>query len=76
MALSTSHAVMLTRNLVYTGLTRAQELAVLVGERRALHMALPRTDAARRHTRLTDLVAHRALADRSAPVPARPPRAR
>jgi exodeoxyribonuclease V alpha subunit len=57
MALSAAHAVMLTRNLIYTGLTRAQELAVLVGERRALHIALPRTDAARRHTRLTRLVA-------------------
>jgi exodeoxyribonuclease V alpha subunit len=57
MALSSSHAVMLTRNLVYTGLTRAQELAVIVGDRRAMHMALPRTDAARRHTRLTALVA-------------------
>ncbi|MEA2319006.1 MAG: exodeoxyribonuclease alpha subunit [Solirubrobacteraceae bacterium] len=76
MALSTSHAVMLTRNLVYTGLTRAQELAVLVGERRALQMALPRTDAARRHTRLTDLVAHGALAGRAAPVPPGPPLAR
>jgi exodeoxyribonuclease V alpha subunit len=57
MALSSSHAVMLTRNLVYTGLTRAQELAVIVGDARALRMALPRTDAARRHTRLTALVA-------------------
>ena len=27
---------MLTRNLLYTGLTRAQELAVIVGDRRAL----------------------------------------
>ncbi|MEA2268574.1 MAG: exodeoxyribonuclease alpha subunit [Solirubrobacteraceae bacterium] len=59
MALSSSHAVMLTRNLVYTGLTRAQELAVIVGDRRAMALALPRTDAARRHTRLTELVAGR-----------------
>jgi exodeoxyribonuclease V alpha subunit len=57
MVLSTAHAVMLTRNLVYTGLTRAQELAVIVGDRRALQIGLRRTDAARRHTRLAALVA-------------------
>jgi exodeoxyribonuclease V alpha subunit len=56
MVLSTAHAVMLTRNLIYTGLTRAQELAVIVGDRRALQMGLRRTDAARRHTRLAALV--------------------
>ena len=56
MVLSASHAVMLTRNLIYTGLTRAQELAVIVGDRRALQMGLRRTDAARRHTRLAQLV--------------------
>src|SRR3954454_19199971 len=57
MVLATAHPVMLTRNLVYTGLPRAQELAVIVGDRRALHMGLARTDAARRHTRLAELVA-------------------
>ncbi|HEX2104178.1 MAG TPA: ATP-dependent RecD-like DNA helicase [Solirubrobacteraceae bacterium] len=56
MVLASAHAVMLTRNLIYTGLTRAQELAVVVGDRRALAMGLRRTDAARRHTRLADLV--------------------
>jgi exodeoxyribonuclease V alpha subunit len=57
MALSAAHAVMLTRNLLYTGLTRAQELAVVIGERRALQLGLRRADAARRHTRLAQLVA-------------------
>jgi exodeoxyribonuclease V alpha subunit len=56
MVLSAAHAVMLTRNLIYTGLTRAQELAVIVGDRRALHLGLGRTDAAQRHTRLSQLV--------------------
>jgi exodeoxyribonuclease V alpha subunit len=56
MVLSAAHAVMLTRNLLYTGLTRAQELAVIVADRRALQMGLRRTDAARRHTRLAALV--------------------
>jgi exodeoxyribonuclease V alpha subunit len=48
---------MLTRNLLYTGLTRAQELAVVVGDRRALWIGLRRADAARRYTRLAALVA-------------------
>ena len=50
------HHVMLTRNLVYTALTRAERMAVFVGERRALDMALRRVDARRRHTRLAELV--------------------
>ena len=57
MVLSSSHAPMLTRNLLYTGLTRAQELEVVVGDGRALATALRRTDAARRHTRLTERIA-------------------
>ncbi len=57
MVLSSGHAPMLTRNLLYTGLTRAQELAVVVGDGRALTTALRRTDAARRHTRLTERIA-------------------
>jgi exodeoxyribonuclease V alpha subunit len=56
MPISPAHHVMLTRNLVYTGLTRAQEIAVLVGNRRALVQATSRVDAARRFTRLSQLV--------------------
>ncbi len=36
----TEHFVMLERNLLYTGLTRARKLAVLVGQRRALELAV------------------------------------
>jgi exodeoxyribonuclease V alpha subunit len=57
MPISSMHHVMLTRNLVYTGLTRAQEIAVLVGDRRALAHAIRRVDAARRFTRLSRLLA-------------------
>jgi exodeoxyribonuclease V alpha subunit len=56
MPISSVHHVMLTRNLVYTGLTRAQEIAVLVGDRRALVHAIRRADAARRFTSLSRLV--------------------
>jgi exodeoxyribonuclease V alpha subunit len=57
MPLSLTHRMMLTRNLVYTGLTRAQEIAVLVGDQRALSAAIRRTDAAQRFTTLSGLVA-------------------
>jgi exodeoxyribonuclease V alpha subunit len=59
MPISSVHHVMLTRNLVYTGLTRAQEIAVLVGDRRALTHAIRRVDAARRFTRLSHLISSR-----------------
>jgi exodeoxyribonuclease V alpha subunit len=39
---STAYSVMLSRPLLYTALTRAQQLCVLVGERKALAMALAR----------------------------------
>ncbi|HWC26191.1 MAG TPA: ATP-dependent RecD-like DNA helicase, partial [Solirubrobacteraceae bacterium] len=50
------HRIMLTRNLVYTAVTRAQDVCVVVGERAALQLAVRRADARRRHTRLRELV--------------------
>jgi exodeoxyribonuclease V alpha subunit len=50
------HQIMLTRNLVYTAVTRAQDVCVVVGERAALAAAVGRADARRRHTRLHELV--------------------
>jgi exodeoxyribonuclease V alpha subunit len=50
------HHIMLTRNLVYTAVTRAQDVCVVVGERAALAAAVRRADARRRHTRLRELV--------------------
>ena len=38
--LSTSHYIMLNRNLLYTGLTRGKERVYLVGQAKAFHMAL------------------------------------
>jgi len=51
------HQPMLTRNLVYTAITRAERVCVVVGERAALYVALGRRDAHARHTRLAELVA-------------------
>jgi exodeoxyribonuclease V alpha subunit len=51
------HHIMLTRNLVYTAVTRAQEVCVVVGEWAALGTAVRRADARLRYTRLRELVA-------------------
>jgi exodeoxyribonuclease V alpha subunit len=51
------HHLMLTRNLVYTAITRAERVCVVVGERAALHVALGRRDAHARHTRLKEQLA-------------------
>jgi exodeoxyribonuclease V alpha subunit len=50
------HHVMLTRNLLYTAVTRAERVCVVVGDRHALATALGRRDAHRRHTRLAERV--------------------
>ena len=52
------HDMMLTRNLVYTAITRAEQVCVLVAQPDALSAALGRRDTRRRHTRLARLVAH------------------
>lgn len=47
------HRVMLKRNLIYTGVTRAKRLVVLVGTKSALSIAVRSQDGQRRHTRLS-----------------------
>ena len=48
----TQHYVMLQRNLLYTAVTRAKELVVLVGSRRALAIAVGNDKIGERHTAL------------------------
>ncbi|MEY9942879.1 exodeoxyribonuclease V alpha subunit [Streptacidiphilus sp. MAP5-52] len=50
--LTTSAWMMLQRNLLYTAVTRARKLVVLVGSRRALGQAVRAVSAGRRHTAL------------------------
>jgi exodeoxyribonuclease V alpha subunit len=52
--LLTTHFVMLSRNLLYTAVTRARRLCVLVADPRALRLALAET---RREERMTKLAA-------------------
>jgi exodeoxyribonuclease V alpha subunit len=44
---------MLQRNLLYTAITRARKLCVLVGSRRALHMAVDNAAVRQRYSGLT-----------------------
>jgi len=52
--LTTSAWLMLQRNLLYTAVTRAKQLVVLVGSRRALAKAVRTQGAGRRYTALTE----------------------
>ena len=51
------HYHMLQRNLLYTAVTRARKLVVLVGQRRALAAAVRQQDSRRRFTRLAERLA-------------------
>jgi exodeoxyribonuclease V alpha subunit len=50
----TAHYAMLERNLLYTAITRARELAVIVGERRAIAVAVATERAHERYTGLAE----------------------
>jgi exodeoxyribonuclease V alpha subunit len=52
--LSTQHYPMLQRNLVYTGVTRGKRLVVLVGQRKALAIAVKGARARRRWSKLRE----------------------
>ena len=50
--LTMSHFIMLQRNLLYTGVTRAKKILVLVGDRRAVYYAIQHETTAGRNTAL------------------------
>lgn len=52
MPVSMEHYIMLQRNLVYTGITRAKELLVIVGTKRALGYAIQNVVITKRNSRL------------------------
>lgn len=55
--LHTTHYVMLQRNLFYTALTRAKRLVIVVGEERALRIAVGNRRVRARFTRLAERLA-------------------
>jgi exodeoxyribonuclease V alpha subunit len=50
----TQHYAMLARNLLYTGVTRGKRLVVIVGQRKALAMAVRNGGACRLWSRLRE----------------------
>lgn len=66
MVLHSSQYMMLQRNLLYTGLTRARNLCILVGDTRAIGRAVKNNKTTRRYTRLAER-----LRDQNAPTPER-----
>lgn len=54
--LLTSHYMLLQRNLLYTAITRAKELAVIVGSKKAIGMAVNRNIVEKRYTGLKGLL--------------------
>ena len=52
--LTTQHYAMLARNLLYTGITRGKRLVVLVGQRRALAIAVRNGNGRRRWSKLRE----------------------
>jgi exodeoxyribonuclease V alpha subunit len=52
--ITTQHYTMLMRNLLYTGITRARRLVVLVGQRKALAIAVRNQGTRRRWSKLRE----------------------
>ncbi|MDO4296522.1 MAG: ATP-dependent RecD-like DNA helicase [bacterium] len=56
-----THYVMLQRNLIYTGITRAKKILVLVGSKKALSYAVRNVTVSRRNTLLKERLAEESL---------------
>ncbi len=54
LVLHSSQYMMLQRNLLYTGLTRARDLCIVVGDKRAIGRAVKNDKTTRRYTRLAE----------------------
>jgi exodeoxyribonuclease V alpha subunit len=52
----TNHYIMLTRNILYTAMTRAEEMLVLVGQKKAVAMAIANTTPNLRRTFLSERI--------------------
>lgn len=59
MPVLTQHYLLLQRNVIYTGLTRAKEQAILIGTRKAVWIALRNSRAQQRYTFLKERLVER-----------------
>jgi exodeoxyribonuclease V alpha subunit len=53
------HYIMLSRNLVYTGLTRAKKMAIVIGSSKAIAIAVKQNNERQRYTRLKERLSER-----------------
>jgi exodeoxyribonuclease V alpha subunit len=73
MPLLKAHTVMLYRNLLYTGITRAKKRVILIGQKQVLFMAIHRNEIGKRNTLLGERIRlyYKAYARRAGiPIPA------
>jgi exodeoxyribonuclease V alpha subunit len=54
----TQHYAMLQRNLLYTGVTRGKRLVVLVGQKKAIAIAVRNVSGRRRWSKLDEWLQH------------------
>ncbi|NBI66573.1 ATP-dependent RecD-like DNA helicase [Pseudoflavonifractor sp. 60] len=65
-----AHKILLSRNLFYTGITRAKRRVILVGHKKALYMAIGKSSNGRRNTLLGERITlyQRALTHKAVPA--------
>ncbi len=64
MPLYTQHYMMLSRNLLYTGLTRAKKLAIVIGSQKAIGMAVRSVNKQQRYTQLAERLIQTGFVDK------------
>ena len=52
MPISQSSPMLLTRNLLYTGMTRAKKLLIIIGNKKIIEFMIKNTDSKKRNTGL------------------------
>lgn len=58
MVVPPSSSMLLTRNLLYTGLTRAKKLLILISQDKLIHFMIQNVDSKKRNTGLTYKLKH------------------
>lgn len=66
MPISMSHFVMLQRNLIYTGVTRAKKILVMIGDKKAVYYAIKNQKTAQRNTKLSERLKDRSCKELNA----------
>lgn len=66
-----AHKILLSRNLFYTGITRAKRRVILVGHKKALYMAIRKSRNGKRNTLLGERITLYHCARTRTPVPER-----